>query len=299
MTPARFRWGMMLILIGVLLLLRNADVINDNFWGDLLIWFPIVLIAVGIEKIFARSRLKVISYITTILLVFAGLAIALAGSMGGRSASYFNETTYRLEKDESISLIRAVLELDGTDITIRDSGGDLVYGRFDELTQKPKISYEKVDDVAELEFVSRDGSFLGGAVKINTNRPQDWSLRFSRDIPLELECYGDNNDMHLNMSTTPLRLLTMIADNASIYLKIGELEKKVSVSIEGDESDLRLRLPRSIGIQLQDDEYRTYLESIGLKLVNGFFVNDEIDSTINFIELELDDRLDGFSIEFF
>lgn len=299
MTPARFRWGMMLILLGVLLMLRNLDIINDNFWGDLLIWFPIVLIAIGIEKIFAKSRLKLISYLTSVLLVGAGLAIALTGSIGGHSASYFSETTYRLEKDESVSLLRAVLDLDGTDLTIMDSGNDLVYGRFDEFTLKPKIDHDIIDDVAEIELVSRDGSFLGGAVKINTNMPQDWALRFSRDIPLELECYGEDNDMHLNLSTTPLKLLKMDADNARIYLKLGDLEEKVIIRIIGEESDLRMRLPQSVGIHLLDDEYVTYLESIGLKLVNGLFVNDDTDTAITSIELELDDRLEGFSIEFF
>ncbi len=68
MSPARFRWGLFLVLLGTLLLLRNSDVLNDNFWSDLLIYLPVILIAVGIEKIFAKSRVKVISYLTSVFL---------------------------------------------------------------------------------------------------------------------------------------------------------------------------------------------------------------------------------------
>ena len=49
MTPARFRWGSLLVLVGVILLLRNLDVITNSFWTDFLIYFPILLIAIGIQ----------------------------------------------------------------------------------------------------------------------------------------------------------------------------------------------------------------------------------------------------------
>ena len=57
MSPARFRWGAILIQIGILWLLKNFDVITTDFWEDLLLYFPIILIAVGVEKIFTKSRL--------------------------------------------------------------------------------------------------------------------------------------------------------------------------------------------------------------------------------------------------
>ena len=76
MTPARFRWGMILVQVGLLLLLRNAGVINDNVWINLLVLSPVVLIAIGIEKIFTKSRLQFIAYATTILLFIGGFAIA-------------------------------------------------------------------------------------------------------------------------------------------------------------------------------------------------------------------------------
>ena len=54
MTPARFRWGLILILIGGLIFLENLNYLNHGFWIDLLIYSPFLLIAIGIEKIFTR-----------------------------------------------------------------------------------------------------------------------------------------------------------------------------------------------------------------------------------------------------
>jgi hypothetical protein len=51
MTPARFRWGMLFILLGTLLLLVNADVLSHNFWIDFIYLLPFLLIAIGLENL--------------------------------------------------------------------------------------------------------------------------------------------------------------------------------------------------------------------------------------------------------
>ena len=131
MTPARFRWGIILIQIGGLILLRNAGVLNDNLWVDLLVLSPIVLIAIGLEKIFTKSRAQFISYLTSVGLFFGGFLIAFYGSYGGDTTSFFSETIYRKGSDPNVKSISATLRLDDTDLTIRDSGRDLVYGPTD------------------------------------------------------------------------------------------------------------------------------------------------------------------------
>ena len=84
MSPARFRWGMFLIFIGTLILLVNLRVLNNNIWGDLLFYFPLVLIAIGIEKIFTHTRFQFISYASSVLLIAVGFYIAFQGGIGGR-----------------------------------------------------------------------------------------------------------------------------------------------------------------------------------------------------------------------
>ncbi len=299
MTPARFRWGLMLILLGILLLLRNGGILNDNFWGDLLVWFPVVLIAIGIEKIFTNSRFRFISYLTSFGLFFGGLLIAFTGSFGGSQSSFFSETTYELPAEPSIKKLKVSLDLNSTDLTIRDSGDDLVYGRFDRFTRKPKITEDLVNDIARVELTSRTGSFLGGAIRIETGEPQDWYLRFSRDVPLDLECNGKDSDLHMNLSTTPLQRLKLNADNARIYLKLGDLEPLIKVSIIGKDANLRLRLPETIGVRISGEDYRSYLERLGLHKEGDAFVTDGFDSVASKIDVDLDNRLESFSLDFF
>ena len=299
MTPARFRWGLFLILLGVLFLLRNFDVLNDNFWIDLLILFPVVLIAVGVEKIFARTKLRVISYLTSVALLFGGLLIAFAGSHGGEDTSFFSRTTYVVEEEPTVQFMRAELDVDETDLTIRDSGRDLIYARFNELTRKPKIDYETRDGEAFFKLASRQGSFLGGAVQIKTGDDQDWFLRFSQDIPLEMTCSGYKSDLHLNMSTTRLRQIDVDADKAKVYLKLGDFEPVVKVSVFGEDAEVRLRVPESVQLKVFGRDYSSYLKAIGLIEGDDAFVHPGPDSVENVIEVRLDDRLGSLSIDFF
>jgi len=195
--------------------------------------------------------------------------------------------------------LHAILGLDEIDLTIRDSGDELIYGRFDKFTHKPKIEYEVVEDEARVTFTSRSKSLLGGAIKIQTGDPQDWYVRFSKDVPLELECSGNSSDLHLNFSTTPLRNLELDTYDATIYLKLGDLEPSVKVDISGEDSKLRLRVPDNVGLMVIGEEYRSYLERIGLVERDGDFVNEGYDSLSQKIEVNLDDRLESLAIDFF
>ncbi len=77
MTPARFRWGMLLIQVGILILMQNNDIFDEEATESLLIYFPVVLIAVGVEKIFTKSKMQFISYLTTVALFLVALLSCL------------------------------------------------------------------------------------------------------------------------------------------------------------------------------------------------------------------------------
>ena len=299
MTPARFRWGTLLIFVGVVLLLQNLEKVNGNFWADFLVYFPIVLIAIGVEKIFAKSRLRLISYLTTVFLFLGGLYLVFSGSVGGDDRSFFHETTYRNKADSDVTALHAVLNLGDGDLTVRDAGEDLVFGQFKEFTHKPKIDYAVADHVATVTFTGGNRHIWGGAFKINTDLPSDWYLSFSRLVPLDLECHGKSSDIHLNLASTPLKSLKVDSEGASVYLKFGNLEPDVNVSLTGDNSDLRLRFPTSAAVKISGVNDREYLTKVGLVERDGAFVNSGYDTLKNHISVELDDRLSSLSIDYY
>jgi hypothetical protein len=299
MTPARFRWGILLIQVGVLILLRNFGALGDSFWEDLLIWSPVLLIAIGVEKIFTKSKLQFISYLTSVFLFFGGLAIAFGSTWDGIDGGFFSEVTYTRDYDPQVKKLHARLRLKETNLTIRDSGSDLVYGKFDKFTRKPRIEYGLEGNEATISLTGKRHSYLGGVVKVNMDDSQDWYLRFSRDVPLDMECSGDGSDIHLNLSTTPLAHLKLVADEARIYLKLGDLEPQAHVTIRGEDSNVRLRIPVNVGLRVLGKDYGAYLEEVGLISSGDFYISDSFDSSQTKVDVELDERFGSFSLDFF
>jgi hypothetical protein len=299
MTPSRFRWGTLLILVGVLLLLKNMDVLNNNFWTDFVIYFPILLICIGIEKIFTKSKVQFISYLTSVVLFAGGIYLALAGSRGGDSDSFFSETTYSQAADPSVKTIHAVLDLGHGSLTVRDAGDDIVNARFKEFSEKPEVKYAVTGGEANVSFTDKRSEMLWGLVKIDGGDPNDWYLSFSSLVPLILECRGSGSDIHLNLATTPVKQVKVNADQATIYLKLGISESDVDVNLGGKDSDIRLRVPTSSGLKVTGTNDEEYLSQVGLKRRGDAFESDGYDTLNSHIVVNLDDRASSLSIDYY
>lgn len=299
MTPARFRWGILFILLGTLLFLRNLDIIRGDFWVGMVMFFPVLLIAIGIEKIFTKTKFQIVSYATSILIFAAGLGFAVSENFGYSTGSYFSESHVAKQHDDSVKRIVAEVEVDATALTIRDSGEDIINASFDRFTRKPEWKYDVVGDRAEVKMTSRGNDFVGGIVKVETDNQQDWMVSFSNSIPLDFVCKGDDADVHLNLETTPLENLVLDLQNSYIYLKLGDLMPLVHVKIDGEDSNLKLRIPEEVGVRISADGYESYFEHVGMKKDNGWFVKSGNDTLKSQVEINMNAKLSSFSIDYF
>jgi hypothetical protein len=301
MTPARFRWGMLLVLLGTLLLLVNADVLNHNFWIDFVYFIPFLLIAIGIEKIFSHTRLKIISYVTTVAIVAGALYVAFDGSSYTESGSFFESSTLVLDEDRAkVDLIDAELGLGTSSLTIRDASDELLRARFGEWSRKPASELKVDNRVATISLDSRSGRRVwGGTVRVDTDAAEDWRVAFGRDIPLNLEITGQENDLSLNLATTQLRRLSIDDDDAEIYVKVGDLESTVQLKIMGDDSRVRLRVPQEAGLMVTGVNDPSYLEQIGLEARGGDFATPGFEQATVRIQAELQENFRSLSIDYY
>jgi hypothetical protein len=290
---------------GVLLLLVNLEVINSDFWMDFVLFIPFLLIAIGIEKIFAQSRLKIISYLTSAVLVGAAFFVAVDGNRYSDAPGFFESSYLTLNvEDEPVETAHAVLHLGEANLTVRDASKDLFHARFDEWTYKPSSNLSVDNGLAKITIRSRSKSskrwFFDEHIQVSTDNGGDWRVSFSKVTPLKLECDGENGDIHLNLATTPLRELNLNFSDADIYVKLGKLEPILRVTVEGYDSKLRLRLPQESGVRLIGVDDPDYLEEIGLVELDGDYVSELFgDDSVSQIEINLDDSFRSLSIDFY
>ena len=299
MTPARLRWGLLLIMSGILILLVKTDAMSLGLWTFIVTFFPVFLIAVGIEKIFTRSKYQTIAYAAPVILVAAGFAIAFTGDEFSIDSGFIESKTIIESDDTDVDFLQAVVDVGEGDLTIRDATDYLWTGKFREFSSKPEYTLERTGDSARVTLATTTGRIWGGVVKIETDEPNDWHLAFSRSIPLGLQCVGDQSDIHLNLATTPLERLDVDADNSDIYIKLGKIIPDITVSVAGLDSKLRLRVPQETGLRVTGIEDPAYLYEIGLLKRDDSFVTNGFDTLSNRIKVNLDDRFRSLSIDFY
>ena len=300
MSPARFRWGLLLILIGALVILAKMDVIASDFWVvSFLTMIAMFLIAIGVEKIFNHTRLKFISYLSSVLFVAGVSLLAFEAGPYRSDTTFFEPKTIREKMESSISGIQAFVDLGSDDLTIREATEDLVWAKFDRYTLKPSYEYKIEGDQAHIKLTPTRGRFFGGIVHFDDDGLDEWRLKFSRKAPLDLELLGDRSDIHLNLSSIPLRRLDLDADDAEIYLRLGDFLPEVAVVISGRDSRVKLRIPRQAGLKVSGVEDGDYLRRVGLIKEGGSYYSEGYDSLGNRIQVDFDEDLTSISIDFY
>ncbi|UCD17978.1 MAG: hypothetical protein JSV44_03480 [Candidatus Zixiibacteriota bacterium] len=299
MTPSRFRWGLLLITIGVILLLNNAGHVAWDYWWELTYWWPILLIAIGFEKIFRGSKLHLLSYLSPLILVAGMVYVAVETGPAGSRGDFFSSYRWSQDFDPDVKLIDAVVNHGGNDLHVRKSSVKLISGRFGRFLNKPQIEYSVSDGVASLD-VERGFRRRGRRIIIGTGHfGKDWGLAFSKKVPLRLTCIGDESEMNLQLQDIPVKALTLDNDDGDLYVKIGSLQQLVGVSVKGDNAELRMVVPEGCGLEISGDEYARYFETLGLIDEGSVFRSSEFDSASVRVTIDVDAELRHFSVDFY
>lgn len=295
MTPSRFRWGLLFITVGVLLLLNNAGYLDWDYWLELLFWWPLLLIAIGIEKIFNRTKLQFISYLAPLILVAGMVYVAVDIGPVGRDRSFVDRYNWKAETDSSIEKMDAVIDHGQTDLTIYRTGVNLASAKFDRFSRKPDITLEKKNSLATLD-ISRSGSGRSAVIISGRGSYQDWRVSFSDEIPLELKCVGHESDVDLNLESIPIEKLTVDNDGGNIYMKLGNKAALVSVGVSGNDADLRIRIPEGCGIKIIGKEYASYLKDLNLIETEDGLISEGFNEAAAKISFDFDKGLRYLSI---
>ncbi|MEW5924470.1 MAG: DUF5668 domain-containing protein [Candidatus Zixiibacteriota bacterium] len=290
MTPNRFRWGLLFITAGVILLLNQMGYLDWEYWWELLLWWPVLLIAIGIEKIFNRTRLQFISYVAPLILVAGMIYVAVDVGPDTWRSSFGDRHNWNAEMDSAINKLDAVIDHGRTDLTVSRSGINLASAKFDRFSQKPDITLEKKNNVATLD-ISRSTGRRSAVIFSGHGSYQDWRVSFSDEVPLELRCIGHDADVDLNLESIPIEKLSVVDDGGNIYLKVGNKTALVAIDVSGNDADLRIRIPADCGIKITGKEYAPYLKDLKLIEEDAGLISEGFNEATTRISFNFDDGL--------
>ncbi|MCH9030632.1 MAG: hypothetical protein IIB00_00025 [candidate division Zixibacteria bacterium] len=306
MNARALRWGILFITIGALWLLVSADILDGAVFLELLAWWPVFLIAIGIEMIFKRTPIKALAYLSPALV--AGVVAIVVFQFYLWDGGSRNSETSRIRENvsPSVELLRATLDIGENDLTLRGRAGEVISARYYGFAQKPVSSYSEKDNQATFDFTSGSGFFgsrRGGPIPgiyIDYDRRDDgYKIQFPNRTKLELELTGEDSRADLNLMDIPLMVFSGDLNGVSLKLRIGDKESEVSVSLKGPSNRLTLEVPAGSGIQVDGESYGRYLTRKGLLEKDGFYESPGFDTLSPKIRIRLLDELAGLSIRFY
>jgi len=291
--------GIIIILLGLILLANNFQLLPWDVWYELFRLWPVILIAIGIHLIFRKSSLSFLPLLSPLVIIAA---------IGG--AIYLSQTGVTYEKTDQIFRFEQPLspDLRQAHIKINFGGGKLELeggspylfeGDFSTPSWlRPKMKYRAINKEGFLELTEegkRNGFPFG-----RWGKAHSWDLRLNNEILLTLKINTGASSNYLDLSSLKMTYLELDTGASNNEIKFGSLTS-VKANISAGASQIKLFIPRSMGIRIEADIALTSnnLKELGFTKKGDIYTSNNYSIAENRLDLDLEAGVSSFRVELY
>ena len=268
-------WGIVLIGIGVLFILRNMGMLHFE-WRLILQLWPLLLILWGVSLIPVKDYIKLIISVVAIIiaLLIIGYNRTNIYSNCKTNSSEWKEQSLNESYDSTVS--KATLQLDAA------AGNFKIEGVTDKL-----IAFDNKGYLGEYKILSSivDSSKvikieLGKkVVNIGIDKIDNNSLVKLNQNPLwDIVVEAGMADLNLDLSMYKINSVKVEGGMSKITIKFGERSERIKLDVEAGASSVNILIPQASGCELKSDNV------LSTKVMPGFKeVSEDTYQTENFI----------------
>ena len=242
-----FLFPSILVLVGVLFLLSNLGVIDGIPWAELVRYWPVLLILLGIDTLLQRrsAAAAVASLLTALVLIATGMA---AVYLFAPDAWITDEQSLLLSREGAASAeillscrdcaidLRAVTDDASTDVLVQ---GGLTMARNTRLVETVRRASDRV--IVHLESESRWPFVLSAR-----RGSLPWTLKLTDRLPVSLSVRTDG-DVDLDLRALDVHWVELAAGDGVCTL-IPSDRTDASIDLAG--ADIDLLIPAGVGIRI-------------------------------------------------
>lgn len=295
----------LLITVGALFLYANYRPAFDP-WPILRAYWPLILVFVGLGKMWDSMRRRENSSVpagssigsTVAILAFVLVLILLfwhghALSHDHRRSSFLQHQSSTVDRQKA-QAVHALVQTGAGQLTVAGGANHLLDADFSysDSFAAPNVEYHDVPGgTGELQ-VSQDHDTTTFGVSHN-----DWNLRFSNDVPLELEVKmgAGKGDFHLR--DLPLTGLSVEMGAGQVDADLtGDRKKDLDVNFQGGVGQATIRLPKNVGVVVEASGGIGSVNSHGLKHDGDQYTNDAYGKTPATIHVHVQGGIGSISL---
>lgn len=312
MSYRKLFWGILLVIIGILFILKNMGVIFFDWWTIANLW-PLVLILWGISLIPVRDYIKMIISIIAIIITFA---IVSKYSKDNKPDMHWNNNAdWEFDFDENES-----------DTSWNESNTQVLWQPYDSAMQYATLSFQaavgnfKLSDsllTDQLLLFKKRGNIGNYSLtssgegsrqivnlniedsKVKLNNQGNMVTLFLNQKPVwdfDFEMGAANIDFDLSPYKT--EKIDIEGGASSINLKLGSLVTRSTVDINAGAASIDLSVPKDAGVEVHTETVLTSRNLEGFKKISkGYYKTDNFNSAKNTIIINIDAGVSSLSIK--
>jgi N-terminal domain of toast_rack, DUF2154/Domain of unknown function (DUF5668) len=242
-----------LISIGALFLYGNLRPGVDP-WGVLSRYWPLILIAVGLGKLWDYRRARNAGLTgarawingpeVAVLILLVVCAVAVSHGFGRGKQEHYSQSIDR----QGVEKLTMAVEMPAGNLRIFGGAEKLLQADFDYAQRegRPTISYSVSGKEGDLNITQREVEthFYG-------RTENNWKLRLNDDVPLDLTLQLGAGEEDLNFSGLPLNRLDVHVGAGTMNADFsGPWKHDLDASIEGGVGTATIRLPQDVGVKV-------------------------------------------------
>jgi hypothetical protein len=291
-------WPLVLIFLGGVFLLENTGYLPPNFWMNLWRLWPLVLVLVGIELLFAH-RIP--------WLALAGLAAVVL--VLGAVATNSNLPPHETARPSTSSIDTDLGNASQAAVTVRFGAGQLTVGPIEQPrpNELASMTYEGPSDLApvprytpvgggvgQLEYQSSGRGapgFLPWMNGRNSGSPR-MDLNLAPNVPItSFVVQTGATDARLDLSTLRVNAIDMSIGAATAWVRFPEAAGSTTVHISGGASTITLEIPQGVAAQIR---HRGGLSTLNVdqnrfpQVSEGLYRSADYDTAPNKLDINLE-----------
>ncbi|MFA5974055.1 MAG: DUF5668 domain-containing protein [Lentimicrobiaceae bacterium] len=296
MSYRKIFWGLLLVIIGVLFILKNTGVLFFS-WHTLWRLWPVILILWGISIIPVKDWIKLVLSLLTVVVTF--FAVQQYGPKDNHKWNFeWNDNNDRDNNDEdNVTSYNNVLSEDFDSLTkyaelkldigvgnfkIKDTTGKLIEVKHDNANANYSMTAKEEDSLMKISLSLEKGEFNNGNIRNNVE------MKLNAHPIWDMDLNVGAAEVNFDLSGFKTRNLKIQGGASDIELKLGAELPLTDVKLEAGAASITIRVPESAGCEIISNTFMSSKDFKGFtKIGKQLYQTSNFASSTNKIKINL------------
>ncbi|HDS01052.1 MAG TPA: hypothetical protein ENO22_09000 [candidate division Zixibacteria bacterium] len=252
MHAGSLNWGLIFIIVGLVALGWTTGRLPAEVFMRLWDLWPVLLIAIGIQMIFSKTKLAGFAYLSSILIILAAAyAVSPYWQQVTTGESLERESgTIEDKVSEEAGILEVNAEFSYRDFTLDDRAGSEIEFRYDHEALRPQYSFRVDDGRSTLRLDHQEYRWLKIFKK---DELPLWKLNLPGHIPLDLYLRAEKGYCYLRMADLDVHSLDLDCERCyDVVLQFGKKIPSEPVLLDLNKSKLRVEMAEAYNVVIRD-----------------------------------------------